>query len=229
MMRGFDPRRIIFGGLLVLFFATLVQPAQAGTVCTKAKLDVKVKVKLVDKKVSYTGLLNRRQITKRATQTGLPAETKNSVLGLTVAKPVGDYDATAKTRPLSKGVHCAYPKTVTVKVGYDSIKVYVAKEYRKGSCEWYAVRKHEDQHVRIFRKTLKAYFPAIKKAVKKEAKRLKVFQIKNKNLAADTIAARIAGRVGPILQKVAQETKKKNAAIDTRYSYLQVAKKCKRW
>ena len=39
-------------------------------------------------------------------------------------------------------------KNITAKLGYSSIVVFIANEYKPGSCEYNAIIEHENEHVK---------------------------------------------------------------------------------
>ncbi len=215
---------------VVVITASASGPAQAAKyACTKSTLKVKLDLKIKKPKVTYTSLLGRRAITRRVTERGLPTKGPESVLGLTVTKPTMSVVPYAEYTQLAKKVYCVRPRTIKARLGYDTQKVFIAKEYRKGSCEWYAIRKHEDKHVKIWDDIRKKYVPKVKKALKAEIKKLYVVRGKSVEKAYAKITSRLNKRVAPILGRWMVEARKLNAALDTKLSYKKVAAKCKNW
>ena len=52
-----------------------------------------------------------------------------------------------------------------VNLRYRQVDVFVAKEYRKGSCPYRAILAHEREHVRVSRKNLEEYAPRVHRAL----------------------------------------------------------------
>jgi hypothetical protein len=60
---------------------------------------------------------------------------------------------------------CMVPAAVKGEAGFDDMTVYLASDYPEGSCQYRAVKEHEDTHVRINMGALDAAFPRMRAAL----------------------------------------------------------------
>ncbi|MBR1544550.1 MAG: hypothetical protein IJ638_01240 [Alphaproteobacteria bacterium] len=156
-----------------------------------------------------------------------------ATLGLTKADFSIKYDFGFEKYKIDEGV-CTIISSINFSIGYKDIDVLIEDKYEKGSCEYNAIKEHENGHVDIYKKELKYYG----------------------NLVLDELK-RIAGDVGPMFfdgkvsgKKIGNKIRKvvfensninilksklekalinKNSAYDSKDEYLRVKGLCKNW
>ena len=113
----------------------------------KVTSPVNLKLLSIQPKLSYDNSRNKASLTRMS-----DAHKHNhnvSVNGLTVA----GFDSTIEGEfiliDLKNGYTCVLPREIKAELGYKTIKVFVASEYRPGSCEYAATIEHENEHVKI--------------------------------------------------------------------------------
>lgn len=87
----------------------------------------------------------------------------------TLAKPIGNFEL------------CVVPTEIKIFLGFDKPTIYISKELEENSCEYTMVKRHEQVHHQINKKTLEYYLPLFKKAAIDIAKNLKPININDLN------------------------------------------------
>jgi hypothetical protein len=82
-------------------------------------------------------------------------------LTLVVAGTVQTYTSKARTEP---GTDCVVFHGIRI-IPMKQVTVYVAREYPLGSCNYKAVKRHEDKHVEIARRLVSEYRPRLERVV----------------------------------------------------------------
>lgn len=157
----------------------------------------------------------------------------NATLGLTYADFSIGYDFGFEKYKIDDGV-CAILSSINFSIGYKNLDVLIDDKYQEGTCEYNAIKEHEQGHIKIYRQELKYYG----------------------NLILDELK-RIAGDVGPIffngpvsgkkignkIQKMVFESDNikllklkledalmdKNQSYDNKEEYARVKGICKGW
>ena len=107
---------------------------------------VDLKLYTIQPKLKYDNSRNKSSLTRMSDQ---HRHSKNvSVNGLTVAQFNSGLEGDFMVVDLQDGTACVLPKKVSAKIGYTQIKVYIASEYRPGSCEYASTIEHENEHVK---------------------------------------------------------------------------------
>ena len=114
---------------------------------------------------------------------------------------------------------------------YKSIEVYVAREYKRGSCEYKAVLRHEQEHVAIARRNLEKYKPKVRHALTSlllptPDRPIKLASSEQNEEALQSLLARI---LDPVYQEMQEDLERAQAAIDTPESYAKVRAQCSNW
>lgn len=150
-----------------------------------------------------------------------------SVLGLTY----GGYQAkwSIEAHSMRQGqIYCHYLKKADVRLMMPSLVVYVASEYRQGSCQYQVVLDHENEHVRVNQYVLRKYAPIIRNALERETQRLLPLASVNPN-PAQAIEEALNPTINRLLQEMYAERDRGNAGIDSNYQYQKASQQCSRW
>lgn len=93
------------------------------------------------------------ELTARSAK-GSPVDSRRRTLGLTTAASRSAISISYRHRTdTATGKSCVSP-LIEVSVGYTSMRVDVASEFRPGSCAYGQIRAHEDMHVHIYKVNL---------------------------------------------------------------------------
>lgn len=124
---------------------------------------------------------------------------------------------------------CFWYEDIQVNIDLDST-IYIAREHRKGSCNYTEVKNHEWKHVNTDRELLKKYQPIFETAALNAAGKLGVIgplpQDQGHKIRKD-----MAGLIESTLERVAdqlnRERRKRQQAIDSREEYDRLSRACK--
>jgi hypothetical protein len=155
---------------------------------------------------------------------------KGNVLGLTQTQL--DFGWETHIRSYHNGnSHCFWIAALTLTASYPTPDIYVAKEYFPGSCPYRAILRHEEEHVRRTRETIKRFEPRLRQAL--TSLRLptwrRPWQVANTKAAQKRLEGLINELVEPIYHQMAEVLEKEQAALDSVRSYRRVFRKCKDW
>lgn len=119
--------------------------------------------------------------------------------------------------------------TVTANWALASITIDIAAEYRPGSCQYEAIREHENQHVALTLKVFEDWERRIRNGLMtlmvEEPSQL--VEPANREAKAQQMIARLEAGMRAELAAFEAERNAVNATIDTRESYLAQAAKCR--
>ena len=208
----------------LLFTLCIFFSLNATAICPKQKIEVVFKKK--HGKIIYNNELHHSEFQNVANYV-LP----NNVRGLTVSK------ITVTSAVEGRGFkhlnsQCVGISKINFYIGFDDFRVYINKPYRPGSCEYYAVKDHEDEHVDIYKEGLEFFAPDIKKALRDAVKNLRPEQVYSKARAQqvfDKQVKEVSKKIQPLLDHINAKLHEKQRAIDTDESYRRVTRKCRNW
>ena len=150
-------------------------------------------------------------------------------LGLTQAEMRIDMRLGVRVVPVSANRFCAAPVKVEVTAGFPTFVIYIDRKYRRGGCAYRAILDHEDEHVAIYRATLKRYAPWIKKNLALEVRRFRPVTVGSRERAAERVKELLMGKLRPLVKKMETNAELANAEIDTVSSYRAIHAKCRKW
>jgi len=152
------------------------------------------------------------------------------VNGLTKRTYTTRSNARFVMKPARNGrYYCVRLQTVDLTVGLGRIDVYVTKKYRKNTCAYRAVLRHEQEHVDINRRVLRRVMGRIEDQVRTAVYRFKPFSARTKADAKQKLSNYFKDSLSPLYKKLDQEANKENARIDTEQSYKLLSKQCDKW
>ncbi len=218
-----------FGGAFLIGLAVLLALAagngrvEAAT-CKNSTYKVKSSFKVEKGKLTYSSKLSKAELSKLHRRVGQDLE----IRGLTVTKPVLSYSIAHRSIS-SGGGACVYPTHVDATIGYETIKVFVASEFRKRSCQYKAVLAHEKEHVAAHRKALKKRTPRIKARLNGILKKFKPIRLSKGENPTEAIARKIDAGLKRYLTNLSNEAEDLNAEIDLPKNYRKTKKMCKKW
>lgn len=143
----------------------------------------------------------------------------------------GQYQFSGHEYPsLSQG--CLFVDKVNITITLDST-IFIAREYKEGTCFYKAVLEHERKHRAVDRALVNKYSNIIVKAVNNTMKTIGYAQGPFDSSQKEAIQARIANVVGSILSQYGDnfsvERERMQTNVDTLTEYDRVHALCKDW
>ena len=211
------------------FIFTSVQ-ARTNKRCPAPDTTVSIYVKNTPAKVIYKTGHSRSDLERLQRTRGRHASNgKWKILGLTQTKFKYSIETSAKFKKTAGGRYCAYPVSYNLNIGYADFLVYIDRKYRRGSCEYQAILKHENAHVTLYKSYLKRYLPYIKKQAQTAALGVRPVVVSTPDLGTKYIQKQVQRRIRPLILKLNREADHSNARIDTPKSYRDVQFLCDNW
>ncbi len=126
---------------------------------------------------------------------------------------------------------CLYLRSLKLALSYPELKVYIANNYRPGSCEYQAIHRHEMEHVRILNRHQEMYLAQLRERLQGLVQQQGGILIQPRELEQkkQEILQRFDQEILRELQRVDLKQKAAQAAIDTAQSYAQVRSVCQGW
>jgi hypothetical protein len=126
---------------------------------------------------------------------------------------------------------CYWLESVYVDLVYKSIEVFVAREYRKGSCEYEAILRHEQEHVDIARDNLERYKPKVRAALTSLLLPTPQRPVELASLGGgeEPFDALFKNVLEPVYKNMQADLTRAQASIDTPASYALVRASCTNW
>lgn len=131
----------------------------------------------------------------------------------------------------SGGGHCVWVARLRLTVRYPSPDIYIAREYRKGSCEYRAILAHEEEHVRISRATIKRYLPRLHMLLTslRIPTALRPIHAASLAQAEQDLSALMRDLVHPVYREMARALTREQADLDSPASYRRLFRRCRDW
>ena len=114
-------------------------------------------------------------------------------------------------------------------MGYDKLKVYIARKYRPGSCNYRSILDHENRHVSVFRDTLVKYAPRVERRLKRVATRLGPIIARSVDQTAKILQKKLQRELKPLFREMDREMDFRNAKLDTPQNYQKEQARCSQW
>ena len=151
--------------------------------------------------------------------------------GVTFFKLQSDLTLETEAKRYKNGF-CIYPKTLTIKIGFPKMIVLIGKKYKKTSCAYQEILKHENTHVLINYKTLEEFLPHLKEAQEKIMKTQKGTFTRNlfyENSIKRKLTKNFMEKNTSFLSFLKSTLQKRNGKIDTLQSYQELQNRCTDW
>ena len=124
---------------------------------------------------------------------------------------------------------CIWFNQVDIKITIDPT-IYIAKEHKKGTCKYHAVKHHEMKHVYVDRKLVQSYTYKIKHAVKNAVAKVGVVGPKPDNRVASTqkkMQEYLEKEIAPIIDQLYEDRRELQQNVDSIEEYERVKNQCK--
>ncbi len=126
---------------------------------------------------------------------------------------------------------CFWVRRTELTIHHPSSDIYVAREYRRGTCPYRAVLAHERQHIRTSRELINRYIPRLRWVL--TSLRIPTGQrpvlVGSPEQAKSEVRALMKDLAEPLFREMAKALRAAQAKIDSPASYKRLFKQCKKW
>jgi len=179
-------------------------------------------------KLNYDLSKSKSYITALAKKTG-KIDKGLFASGLSTLKIKSDINLATKSKK-RKNFYCVYPSSISVFVGYEKPKIYIAKDIRQNTCKFNMVKRHEQAHQQINISTLEYFIPKFSIYAKKiayELEPIKVYTEKDADNATKYMLDKYNQEFEKMVDIFKNELKIENGKLDTNTNYKIEAGICK--
>lgn len=154
----------------------------------------------------------------------------SQVVGLAV--PDMEIGTSGQYGYLDMGDHkCFWVEHVEARVVYRSMKIFIASEYKKGSCAYGQILRHEKEHVSIARINLNRYKARLRSAlsslsIPKPGQPVRIGKSVDPRTKMRGLFRKL---VAPVFKDMMANLKAAQGKIDTPESYTRLHRRCKKW
>lgn len=128
-----------------------------------------------------------------------------------------------------KNLYCVFYKKIDIKISITPI-VYIAKEYKKGTCMFDEVKRHENKHVLVDQKIVNKYAKKVgARLVSLINKEMLVGPIRSNKLelATDHLRMRVKNEIAKISNQMYDERNRRQQLVDSLGEYQDVSDYCR--
>ena len=150
-------------------------------------------------------------------------------LGVTLTTFSYEVSPKVMAYPMKGGRYCAVPTEIRIKMGYPKFEILIDRRYRRGTCQFNAIRDHENEHVDLYLDTLDRMTPWLESRILGEVNRIKPITETSPDRAAKYFTRILMNTIGAAAKKLSTKAARANARIDTAQSYKLIQSQCARW
>ncbi len=148
-------------------------------------------------------------------------------LGLTVGTFGTSWQISSST--IRKGnLLCHYLRNANVRLQVPSLIVYIASDYRQGSCQFQTITTHENEHVRVNQAVVRKYAPIMRETLLTAAYRLSPVATTS-DPGPQAIERALQPTILAVLNDMYKERDRGNGVIDTDDAYRRTSQRCSSW
>ncbi len=220
-MRARSSRIALTLGLFILTLLSDSTAAQAGTDSgCRSYADIPVFVTPVFGETRFDTSLDLARLQSLANhEANVTPHYDTLTLGLASYTSLMQFQIPILHQRLPDGSYCARVQSLSARIGYDPITVYVANEFQKGTCAFQAVLSHEQKHIDVNRALLNEYGPKIQSRLAAFLKTQGMFIVPNKDYADKLLRERVKKIVSDLTKEMMEENKRRQKLIDTPQEY----------
>jgi hypothetical protein len=221
----FEIGRLIRIGVLLASAAAIVPQARAGQLCPGApteRYQVNVRTQVPPPKINHS--LNRAQF-------GLMVgHLTDDILGMMTDAFKIEYAANYAVEPYGDA-YCFWVKDIDVLLRYETPDVYIAREYRRGSCNYKVTLEHEMQHVKVARDYMGRFVTKMRSTltsllIPKPKSAVVIESPAKAKREAEQLLQRL---IYSVYEQLQIEMGKAQAKVDSPREYKRLGRKCKNW
>ena len=127
--------------------------------------------------------------------------------------------------------YCFWVQGIDVTLRYNSVEIYVASDYKKNSCAYREILRHEKQHVQIAQDNLDRYKPKVRFALTSLLipKAGSPVRVESQEAAEQELQRLYERLLQPVYEEMLTALRDSQGAIDTPQEYRRVQSLCKHW
>lgn len=174
----------------------------------------------------YLRTLNAQQLTSFHSGQG-----PNTVLGLAGGEVGTSFEAFFEVKEVKNNLYCLNLEKIKA-VLFAKPQVHIAKNFRRGTCEYNAVLKHENKHVDTLKRAHKEYLPFYRKHLRVTSKKVPVLppmKLAEANQKKYMLVAQIKKDLQGYLDTIMKDVAKRQAKVDSTKEYERVWRRCGKW
>lgn len=192
---------------------------------------VDVSVKRLDGRVVHNNARTRESLRQMQRQSGRATAFGSAwtPVGLTLTELKYRMKLKIEAQPISNSAYCARVTAVDAELGYDELRVYIARKFRPGTCAYNSINTHELTHVAVFRDALDRFYPRLQHRLQRAAQSLDPVHSSSPDVAADYLRERLSAAVQPLFLEMNRDLDRANARLDTPERYAQEQALCQEW
>jgi len=228
-------RAFYFGRLHAISFilgVAMASPAASADVCDFPEpREVQVSVSRLDGDVVYNNTRSREALRQMQRQSGRAQAFGRAwtPVGLTLTELKYQMRLKVEAIAVTKRTYCARLTSVDAELGYDKLKVYIARKFRPGTCAYRSISDHELTHVAVFRDALETFYPRLQRRLQRAARQLDPVRAGSPDAAATYMRKRLAATIQPLFLEMNRELDRNNARLDTPERYRREQAMCAEW
>jgi len=193
--------------------------------------NVQVTVSRLDGDVVYNNARSRDGLRRMQKQSGRANAFGRAwtPVGLTLTELKYQMRLKVEAIAVTKRTYCARLTSVDAEIGYDKLKVYIARKFRPGTCAYRSISEHEMTHVAVFRQALETFYPRLQRRLHRAAEQLEPVRAGSPDAAANYMRKRLAATIQPLFLEMNRELDRNNARLDTPERYRREQSMCAEW
>jgi len=219
--------------LVLIFLLALGGVATASSIaeaaCTRdPTYKPAIQINVIEPEIRYLRTKGKQQL---ATMKGQYHKAREgwTPVGLTHGEMKLEIGVSIESATRNDGRYCSRLKTVDVNVGFEVLDVYIAREYKSGTCQDRVVLAHERRHVLVYQSAITSYLPVLDRQLRNEAYNMAPQVSSDPNKVLEAFHTRLSGAVQRSFDATRKSMVEKNAAFDTDREYRREQKKCPSW
>ncbi len=215
-------------GLLVSAFAQKAE-AQPRPSCPPYSSPIVLDFKTLAQKPVYKNNLSIQGIRNLfSSHTDPVVGPHTRALGITYAQT--SYNAEARSSATTvRGGYCVYLTALDIAFGFRSMEVYVASEFKPGTCEYRSILDHENQHVAVNTGTLRDFSPRFRAEVERLLGKQQPVFTRNAQAGMDIALASFEKGMSAMFDQFQKQMAQRNAPLDSHSNYAATGKLCSNW
>ena len=154
-----------------------------------------------------------------------------NTLGLTVANLTIKGEARPRVDRENNQI-CVSIDSLSFKMGYDDLTVYIDKKYKPSTCEYKVIKAHENYHVKVAQQGMIFFKPDIERQIQKSLEKIRpqiVTSEAEKEKVLEGQFQQIMDDLQPLIDHINKVLAQKNYEIDTPESYEKTKALCQNW
>ena len=217
--------------LIGLWLTGVTPPTHAQSACTTFGQSPDVTLRIEPGKITLNNRYSRSQIKTLSGRgpSSVKLGSRWQPIGLTLTEQQFSMRVKVDAKRIGSDRFCGQLSRVDARLGYDKLKVYIARKYRPGSCNYRSILDHENRHVSVFRNTLVKYAPRVERRLKRFAASLGPVVATSADQAAKILQQKLQRELKPLIREMDREMDFRNAKLDSPQNYRREQARCSQW